>query len=403
MASKSHSTLILPFADRAELPNTPSLATYLLSLISIKRSNLCVSADVYTTYDLFTIAEEVGDYICVLKTHADIIDDFSERTIKGLQEIAERKRFLLFEDRKLGDIGNTVQSQYTRGPLAIATWAHLTNAHLLPGPAMITALHSAATQTLTSLNQSVDTTISVGTPISTPNVGNDSNPLDSAVTTTTTTSDSVKPAESSASRSSSETLEPQTLFSHHRRKGRADSLTMATTTISQTFESTSPRQPASLIHAIPQGDNDAPHDKATALEKLGPPPHARGLLLLAEMSSVGNLMTKEYTQACVKAARDNRQFVLGFVSQRSLNSEADDMFLSFAPGVGLPGEGEADGVIKSDGKGQQWRSPKEVIGTDGIDVIIVGRGILGQVDRAKEAERYRKAAWEAYEGRIAGR
>ena len=110
-------------------------------------------------------------------------------------------------------------------------------------------------------------------------------------------------------------------------------------------------------------------------------------------------MTKEYTQACVKAARENKQFVLGYVSQHSLNEGAEDSFLSFAPGIGLPAEGETDG-IKSDGKGQQWRAPQEVIGRDGIDVVIVGRGIVGNPYRAKEAERYRQAAWEAYEQRI---
>ncbi|KAL8956330.1 MAG: hypothetical protein Q9193_006130, partial [Seirophora villosa] len=78
---------------------------YLLSLVSIKQSNLCVSADVHTTSALLRLAEEVGDSICVLKTHVDIIDDFSDRTIKGLQEIAKRKYFLIFEDRKFGDIG----------------------------------------------------------------------------------------------------------------------------------------------------------------------------------------------------------------------------------------------------------------------------------------------------------
>ena len=106
MESEKHSILSLPFSTRAEQPNASPLATYLLSLISIKRSNLCVSADVHTTYDLLSVAEEVGDYICVLKTHADIIDDWSEKTIRGLGEISRRKRFLLFEDRKLGDIGS---------------------------------------------------------------------------------------------------------------------------------------------------------------------------------------------------------------------------------------------------------------------------------------------------------
>lgn len=105
MTSK-YAALSLPFSIRADLPNTPPLTSYLLHLISIKRSNLCVSADVHTTSALLRLAEEVGDYICVLKTHADIIDDFSERTIKGLKEISRRKAFLIFEDRKFGDIGS---------------------------------------------------------------------------------------------------------------------------------------------------------------------------------------------------------------------------------------------------------------------------------------------------------
>lgn len=113
-------------------------------------------------------------------------------------------------------------------------------------------------------------------------------------------------------------------------------------------------------------------------------------------------MTPEYTTACVSAARANKDFVLGFVAQRSLNSEPEDAFLNFAPGISLPFKGETGGM-KSDGKGQRWRGPKEVIGSDGIDVVIVGRGILGAIDRAKEAERYRKASWEAYEERIGRR
>ena len=94
------------FADRATSPSASVLGRYLLRIISIKRSNLCVSADVHTTSELLSIAEQVGDSICALKTHADIIDDFSERTIRGLQDVSRRKHFLIFEDRKFGDIGS---------------------------------------------------------------------------------------------------------------------------------------------------------------------------------------------------------------------------------------------------------------------------------------------------------
>lgn len=156
------------------------------------------------------------------------------------------------------------------------------------------------------------------------------------------------------------------------------------------------------MHSLSMGeDSDEMHDKQKALEELGAPPHARGLLLLAEMSSAGNLLTPEYTNACVKAARENQDFVLGFVAQRSLNQEANDAFLTFAPGVSLPKEGGE--LVKGDEKGQQYRGPQQVVGRDGVDVVIVGRGILGATDRGREAERYRKTAWEAYEGRIGRR
>jgi hypothetical protein len=53
----------------------------------------------------------------------------------------------------------TVQYQYTRGPFAIASWAHIVNAHIFPGPAIITALESAAENAIQSLRQGVSTEI----------------------------------------------------------------------------------------------------------------------------------------------------------------------------------------------------------------------------------------------------
>lgn len=105
-AAQRHPTLFQTYAERSEQPHLTPLATYLLRLIHIKRTNLCVSADVTTTSELLQLAEDVGDQICVLKTHADIIKDFTDKTIRGLNEVARRKKFIIFEDRKFGDIGS---------------------------------------------------------------------------------------------------------------------------------------------------------------------------------------------------------------------------------------------------------------------------------------------------------
>lgn len=90
---------------RANHLSTGPLASYLLRLMSIKQTNLCLSADVETSEQLLDLAEYCGDSICILKTHCDIISDWSDRTARQLKEIARRKCFLIFEDRKFADIG----------------------------------------------------------------------------------------------------------------------------------------------------------------------------------------------------------------------------------------------------------------------------------------------------------
>lgn len=130
---------MLTYSQRASLCVNPT-AKHLLTLMDTKQTNLCIAADVTTKEKLLKIADELGPKICVLKTHIDIIENFDADLITELQHLAEKHNFLLFEDRKFADIGNTVKYQYQGGIYNIADWAHITNAHTVPGPGIIQGL-----------------------------------------------------------------------------------------------------------------------------------------------------------------------------------------------------------------------------------------------------------------------
>ena len=70
--------------------------------------------------------------------------DFGPETINGLKALAEKHNFLIFEDRKFIDIGNTVQKQYHGGTLKISEWAHIINCSVLPGEGIVEALAQTA-------------------------------------------------------------------------------------------------------------------------------------------------------------------------------------------------------------------------------------------------------------------
>ncbi|CAF2103430.1 unnamed protein product [Rotaria magnacalcarata] len=114
------------------------------TIMKEKRSNLCLSADLTNLDEIIELSKLVGSNICMLKIHSDILTDFSLDKIQQLKDISRKLNFLLLEDRKFADIGNTVKLQYTKGLFRIVEWADLVTVHVLPGECIVQGLEQAA-------------------------------------------------------------------------------------------------------------------------------------------------------------------------------------------------------------------------------------------------------------------
>lgn len=139
LVKKSKNRLQIPYEERAKLAVNP-MAAKLFKLMTEKQSNLCVAADLKTPTEILNLAEAVGPFICVFKTHIDIMEDYNEHFIQQLQTIAKKHNFILFEDRKFADIGQTVESQYRDGVYNISRWAELVTCLSLFGKGVLDGL-----------------------------------------------------------------------------------------------------------------------------------------------------------------------------------------------------------------------------------------------------------------------
>lgn len=110
---------------RYNLPNTSKITKKIIEIMIKKNTNLCFSADICDVKTLIETVGKVGKHICILKLHHDIIKNFTSALGLSLKKMADELNFVIFEDRKYNDIGNTFKMQYQDSPFLIPSWSNL--------------------------------------------------------------------------------------------------------------------------------------------------------------------------------------------------------------------------------------------------------------------------------------
>jgi uridine monophosphate synthetase len=106
-----------PASRFVSLPQHP-IAKRIRDIIMKKRTNLCLAADMTNPDDMLSMVAKLGQFICMVKTHWDQMEfkdtSHEKETAKALHALADKHMFLLFEDRKLLEIGAVVRKQWKR-------------------------------------------------------------------------------------------------------------------------------------------------------------------------------------------------------------------------------------------------------------------------------------------------
>jgi len=104
-----------------------------------KQSLVILAADLRTMAGLNALIDQVGPYIAALKTHVDLVDDWTADDWSALCEKAESHDLLIFEDRKFADIGPISRGQMA-GVYDIRSWANVVTAQGISGPDIVDGL-----------------------------------------------------------------------------------------------------------------------------------------------------------------------------------------------------------------------------------------------------------------------
>lgn len=95
----------------------------LFNIINCKKSVLCLSLDVNTWEEGTKILNECGQYICLVKLHVALFDDWNNESHLQLLELSSKYNFLIMQDSKLIDVPKISLKQILSSQYNISKWA----------------------------------------------------------------------------------------------------------------------------------------------------------------------------------------------------------------------------------------------------------------------------------------
>lgn len=119
--------------------NANPMARRWMETVVAKQSMVVLAADRYTMKGLNDLIDDVSQHVAALKTHVDLVDDWSREAWQEFCDKAKDADMLIFEDRKHGDIGRIARDQMG-GVYDSRNWADLMTAHLISGPPVLDGL-----------------------------------------------------------------------------------------------------------------------------------------------------------------------------------------------------------------------------------------------------------------------
>ena len=127
---------------KTQIPNTLAITNTttqtLINIINTKKTNLVAALDFDDKDGLLNAVNLIGDYVCAVKIHYDILDSITPTFITRLQQLKQEKKFLVIEDRKLADIPYIAEKQLN----SVRRFADIVTVHGICGENLVKKINS---------------------------------------------------------------------------------------------------------------------------------------------------------------------------------------------------------------------------------------------------------------------